>query len=157
MVKVNYLDSNNMVIDQDSDGHDMVLPGHTVVSKMDVPGVEFADAQIEYEIELNKYSSYVNHSDDVVIASNPGNGCVMVQITNNSDVTIDEIEIDVVLFKGEDIVTIMYPTDIYDLGAGQSTTEKVDVYSSKTYENFTYGTDYDRVEVYLNQAHTFGF
>lgn len=156
-VKINYLDSNNMVIDQDTDGHDMVLPGYTVVSKMDVPSVEFADAQIEYNIELNAHRSYVNHSEDVVIASNPGDGCVMVQITNNSDVNIDEIEIDVVLFKGEDVVTITYPQDIYDLGAGQSTTEKVDVYSVKTFSNLVYGTDYDRIEVYLNQAHTFGF
>ncbi len=156
-VKINYLDSNNMVIDQDTDGHDMVLPGYTVVSKMDVPSVEFADAQIEYNIELNAHRSYVNHSEDVVIASNPGDGCVMVQITNNSDVNIDEIEIDVVLFKGDDVVTITYPQDIYDLGAGQSTTEKVDVYSLKTFSNLVYGTDYDRIEVYLNQAHTFGF
>lgn len=156
-VKINYLDSNNMVIDQDTDGHDMVLPGYTVVSKMDVPSVEFADAQIEYNIELNAHRNYVNHSEDVVISSNPGDGCVMVQITNNSDVNIDEIEIDVVLFKGEDVVTITYPQDIYDLGAGQSTTEKVDVYSVKTFSNLVYGTDYDRIEVYLNQAHTFGF
>jgi len=156
-VKVNYLDSNNMVIDQDTDGHDMILPGYTVVSKMDVPSVEFADAQIEYSIELNTYSSYVNHSDEVVITSNPGDGCVIVQVTNNSDVSLDEVEFDVVLFKGEDVVAIMYPTDIYDLGAGQSTTEKVDTYSARTLDNFTYGKDYDRIEVYLNQAHTFGF
>ena len=156
-VKVNYLDDSGMIIDQNSDGHDMILPGYTVVSKMDVPSVAFADAQIEYNLELNVHSYYVNHSDDVVVTSNPGDGCVMVQITNSSDVNIDEIEIDVVLFKGDDVVTIMYPQDIYDLGAGQSTTEKVDVYSSKTYSNFTYGTDYDRIEVYLNQAHTFGF
>lgn len=156
-VKINYLDSNKMVIDQDEDGHDMILPGDTVVSKMAIPSVEFADSQIEYNIELGVNRGYINHSENVEIASNPGDGCVIVQITNNSDVKIDEIEYDVVLFKGEDVVTIMYPEDVYDLDAGQSTTEKVDVYSSKTFENFTYEKDYDRIEVYLNQAHTFGY
>ena len=61
------------------------------------------------------------------------------------------------LYKGQELVTVTYPQDIYDLGAGQTTTEKISVYDCETYDNLKYGSDYDRIEVYLNQAHTFGF
>ncbi len=154
-LQINYIDENGNIIDMDTDGHDMVLPGYTVVSKMDVPSVDFADAEIEYEISLGDHPSYVNHSEDVVIESNPGNDCVIVKITNNSNVQIREIEYDVVLFKGDDVVTICYPNDIYDVAPGATETEKENVYSLKTYQPLKYGTDYDRIEVYLNQAHTF--
>ena len=154
-LQINYIDENGNTIDMDTDGHDMVLPGYTVVSKMDVPSVDFADAQIEYEVSLGDHPSYVNHSEDVVVESNPGNDCVIVKITNNSDVQIREIEYDVVLFKGDDVVTICYPNDIYDVAPGATETEKESVYSAKTYQPLKYGTDYDRIEVYLNQAHTF--
>ena len=156
-VKLNYVDANGMVIDQDSDGHDMILPGRTVVSKMDTPSSEFADAQVEYEVQLNVYPSYINHSDKVEISSNPGDDCVIVQVKNNDSVSIDEVEIIVLLYKGQELVTVTYPQDIYDLGAGQTTTEKISVYDCETYDNLKYGSDYDRIEVYLNQAHTFGF
>ncbi len=154
-LQINYIDENGNIIDMDTDGHDMVLPGYTVVSKMDVPSVNFADAQIEYEVSLGDHPRYVNHSEDVIVESNPGNDCVIVKITNNSDVQIREIEYDVVLFKGDDVVTICYPNDIYDVAPGATETEKESVYSVKTYQPLKYGTDYDRIEVYLNQAHTF--
>ena len=156
-LQINYIDESGNIIDMDTDGHDMVLPGYTVVSKMDVPSVSFADAQIEYEVSLGDHPRYVNHSEDVVVESNPGNDCVIVKITNNSDVQIREIEYDVVLFKGDDVVTICYPEDIYDVAPGATETEKVSVYSVKTYKALKYGADYDRIEVYLNQAHTFGY
>ena len=156
-LQINYIDESGNIIDMDTDGHDMVLPGYTVVSKMDVPSVDFADAQIEYEVSLGDHPRYVNHSEDVDVQSNPGNDCVIVQITNNSDVQIREIEYDVVLFRGDDVVTICYPEDIYDVAPGATETEKVSVYSVKTYKALKYGTDYDRIEVYLNQAHTFGY
>ncbi|WP_292144778.1 hypothetical protein [Butyrivibrio sp.] len=156
-VQVNYLDASGNTIDMDSDGHDMILPGYTVVSKMDVPSSGFDSSEIEYKMSLGDHPSYVNHSEDIAIESNPGSDCVIVKITNNSDVTIDEIEYDVVLYKGEDIVTITYPEDVYDVLPGSTETEKVSVYNVKTYDNLVYGTDYDRIEVFLNQAHTFGY
>lgn len=156
-VQINYLDESGNTIDVDTDGHDMILPGYTVVSKMDLPSSEFADASIEYKFSIGDHPKYVNHSEDVTVESNPGSDCVIVKITNNSDVEIDEIEYDVVLYKGDDIVTITYPEDIYHVLPGSTETEKVDIYNKKTYENLIYGSDYDRIEVYLNQAHTFGY
>lgn len=146
-VQLNYTDEDGNIIDVASDGHDMVLPGYTVVSRLNVPSAGFADAQLEYHIQLGTHSGYVNHAEEVEISTNPGDDCIIVQITNNSDVSIDEIEYDVVLYKGEDIVTICYPEDVYDISPGRTVTEKVSIY----------GKDYDRIEVYLNQAHTFNF
>ena len=39
-----------------------------------------------------------------------------------------------------------YPQDIMDVQSGETVTEKIN----------TYGEEYDRFEIYLNQAHTFG-
>ena len=156
-LQINYLDESGSIIDMDSDGHDMVLPGHTVVSKMNVPMSNFADSRIEYKVSLGDHPNYENHSDEVSVESNPGEGCVIVKITNNSDVVIDEIEYDVVLYKGDDIVTITYPKDITNVAPRSTETEKVEVYNKSTYDDLTYGKDYDRIEVFLNQAHTFGF
>ena len=67
------------------------------------------------------------------------------------------LEFDVVLFKGDEIVTITYPEDISDVAPGATETIKVDTYNSKTYDSLEYGSDYDDIGVYLNQAHTFGY
>ena len=60
---------------------------------------------------------------------------------------IDEIEYIAVLYQGDEIVTVEYSQDIYEVSAGETVTEKIDTYSE----------EYDSFEIYLNQAHTFGF
>lgn len=144
-VQINYKDEGETTVDMDKDGHDMVLPGSTVVSRMDAPD-SYADYEIETSIELGAHPKYENHASDVVVNSNQGDKCVIVEITNNSDVLIDEIEYIAVLYKGDEIVTVKYPEDVMDVEAGQTITEKVETYSE----------EYDRFEIYLNQAHTFG-
>lgn len=156
-VDIEYLDENGNTIDMDSDSHDMVLPGYTVVSKMNTPSVGFADATTNCKYSIGDHPKYENHSEDVNVEYNPGDGCVIVKITNNGSVSIDEVEFDVVLFKGDEIVTITYPEDISDVAPGATETIKVDTYNSKTYDSLEYGSDYDDIGVYLNQAHTFGY
>lgn len=144
-VQINYKDEGGTTVDMDEDWHDMVLPGSTVVSRMDAPD-NYVDYEIETSVELGAHPKYENHASDVVINSNQGDKCVIVEITNNSDVLIDEIEYIAVLYKGDEIVTVKYPQDVMDVESGQTVTEKVETYSE----------DYDRFEIYLNQAHTFG-
>ena len=156
-VQINYLDDSGNTIDMYNDGHDMILPGYTVVSRLDEPENGFTDYNLDYEISIGDHPKYVNHSDNIVIESNPGDDCIIVKVTNNSDVEIDEIEFDVIVYKGDDIVTITYPQDIYHVLPGSTETEKVSVYNIKTYQSLKYGTDYDDIEVILNQAHTFGY
>lgn len=144
-VQVNYLGSNGQIIDLDTDGHDVILPGHTVVSCLSAPD-DYASFDTEFEIELGVHPDYENHSEQVEVSSNEGDDCIIVQIKNNSDVMIDEIEYVVVLYNGDKVVSVSYANDVMDVAAGKTVTEKVD----------TFREQFDRFEVYLNQAHTFG-
>ena len=145
-VQINYKDGNGSTIDMDDDGFDMVLPGSTVVARMEAPE-SFSDYEIEASVELGSNPSYKNHANDIEIKSNQGDQCIIVEITNNSDVDIDEIEYIAVLYQGDKIATVEYPEDVMDVSSGDTVTEKIE----------TYNEEYDHFEIYLNQAHTFGF
>lgn len=145
-VQINYKDGNGSTIDMDDDGFDMVLPGSTVVARMEAPE-SFSDYEIEASVELGSNPSYENHANDIEIKSNQGDQCIIVEITNNSDVNIDEIEYIAVLYQGDKVATVEYPEDVMDVSPGDTVTEKIE----------TYNEEYDRFEIYLNQAHTFGF
>jgi hypothetical protein len=69
------------------------------------------------------------------------------QITNNSDVCIDEIEYVVVYYQGDEIASVSFAQDVYHVDPGKTVTEEVS----------PWGIEYDKYEIYLNQAHTFGF
>lgn len=143
-VQVNYLDKDGNIIDLDEDGHDMILPGYTVVSRMDAPD-EYDTMETSFDVELGCNPSYENHSNVCEVKANNGDGCIIVQITNNSEVDIDEAEYIVVYYKGDEIASVSHFEDVYDLKSGDTAVEK-DSY---------YKVDFDRAEVYLNQAHTF--
>ena len=111
---------------------------------MDAPD-SYADFEVETDSEFDVNPTYINHAADVDIRSNQGDECIIVEIQNNSDVTIEELEYVVVLYNDGQLVTVDYPEDIYDIASGDKVIEKVDTYDYK----------YDSFEVYLNQAHTF--
>ncbi len=140
-IQLNYKDANGQTIKTDRDGHDALLPGYTVVSRFDCPK-EFTS--ISFEFDFRNYD-YQNHSTYVNIDSNMGENSIILEITNNWDKQISEIEYDVVLYKKDRIVEIKHPEDVYDLDAGSTVTKEVS----------TWGQDFDRYEIYLNQAHTF--
>lgn len=145
-VQINYKDENGSTIDMDDDGFDMVLPGSTVVARMESPE-SFSDYEIEASVELGSNPTYENHANDIEIKSNQGDQCIIVEITNNSDVDIDEIEYIAVLYQGDKIATVEYPEDVMNVSSGDTVTEKIE----------TFNEEYDHFEIYLNQAHTFGF
>ena len=142
--QVNYLDESGMIVDTNSDGHDMILPGYTVVSRIDAPD-EYFEIKTDFTMEIGTNNSYKNHSESVEILSNKGEDCIIVQATNNSTVMIDELEYVVVIYKNDEIVKVTYPHDVMDVGIDKTIVEKESLYK----------LDYDRFEVYLNQAHTF--
>lgn len=140
-----YKDADGVTIDTDKDGHDMVLPGYTVVSQLSAPE-EYDFVDIKKDIELGVHPNYVNHSEDVTVDAHDGSDGIIIEITNNGSEDIEEVEYAVVYYLGDEIASAGYARDIYDLKAGDTATE-----SEKPY-----GIGYDRYEVYLNQAHTFG-
>ncbi|RGU91737.1 hypothetical protein DWW31_14110 [Clostridium sp. AF15-17LB] len=144
-VQINYKDESGQTIDSDEDGHDVVLPGSTIVSRMEAPD-SYVDFEIIKDIRVDDNKKYENHFNQLSVTSNQGDKCIILEIANNSDVTIEELEYIAVLYSGNDIVTVEYPEDIYDLESGKTITEKIDTFSEQ----------YDRFEIYINQAHTFG-
>lgn len=144
-VRADYKDASGSVIDTESDGHDMILPGYTVISNLDAPD-QYEDVSVSKDIELGVNPSYENHSEDIKISSNKGDDCIIVQLQNNSSVSIEEIEYIIVFYKGDDVSDTSYANDVYDIGPDEEIAEKVS----------TFGIEYDNYEIYLNQAHTFG-
>ena len=142
---VNFYDSNDKIIDLEEDGHDMLLPDSTVVSRIEMPN-NYDHFDTKVSVELGVHTSYENHSKDVDLSYNFGEDCVIVQITNNANVKIDEVEYIVLLYSDDTLVSVEYPEDVSDLESGDTETEKVNIYGKKC----------NKAEVYLNQAHTFG-
>ena len=139
-----FYDKSGNPIDTDSDGHDMILPGATVVSGLDKPD-NYDKFETNITVELGAHPSYKNHSDKIELTQNMSDDSVIVQVKNNDTVPIEEVELKAVFYKGNNIVEVSFDEDIRDLRAGKTETEKI-----RCYEKF------DKVEVYLNQAHTFG-
>ena len=144
-VQILYKDESGATIDIAEDGHDMALPGSTVVSRMDAPDT-YASLESSATVELGVNPNYENHAADVEINTNDGDDCVIVEINNKGSIDIEEIEYILVFYKDDAISFVTYPEDVRDVKAGNAITEKVD----------TYGRNYDKYEIYLNQAHTFG-
>ena len=132
------------MIGSDKDGHDVVLPGHSVASRLDIPeGSDEYDVSIS--VDWHYATGYRNWTDQVSVESNKGERCVMISFTNNGDVDIRELEYVVALYKNGKFVDITYPRDVYDFYSGSTIVEKAD----------TYSTDFDDYKIFINQAHTF--
>ena len=144
-VQAQFKDKEGTIIDVDKDGHDMILPGYTVVSGLDAPD-EYETVEIQKKIELGVNPSYENHSENVSINAHDGANGIIVEITNNGDVEIEEIEYVLIYYLGDQIASVGRANDVLDVGAGETVVE----------EENPFRVDYDRYEVYLNQAHTFG-
>lgn len=145
-ISVNFYE-NDSLVDNDKDGHDAILPGYTVVSFFE--SYESFD-KADYDISVEWSNSYENHSDNVKIDYNlnSSNDC-LVTVKNNSDVEIDEIEIIAVFYdKDGNLLGTSYSQDITDVGVGKSETEKLYLRNR--------GSGIDKVDIYINQAHTFG-
>jgi hypothetical protein len=126
-VQVQYLDSSGNIVDVDSDGHDMILPGYTVVSRLDRPQ-KYASIRINKEIELGAHPRYKNHSEKISVSTNQGvDRNIIIQIANNSNITIEEVEYVVVYYKGDDVASVSYPQDIHDLPAGKTVRNQVKI------------------------------
>lgn len=140
-----YYDSEGQIVDYYSDGHDVILPGSTVVSKIN-GSKSYANASLDINYETGINRGYKNHSKDVSIHATQGNNGLIVYVKNNGDVDIDEIEYNFVFYYEGKIISMGSPNDVYDVKAGSVVLEKERL-----------PKQYDAYEIYLNQAHTFDF
>ncbi len=137
-----YKDGN--IIDTDKDGHDVVIPKNTVVSKMEASG-EYDDFKVKASIDWDTGSTYRNWTNNLEVNHNLGNRNVIIQFENQGKVDIRELEYIVVFYQDGEIVDTSYANDVYDVDSGDVVVEEVS----------TYGNKFDEYEVYVNQAHTF--
>lgn len=144
MQAVFYKDGN--IVETDDDGHDVLIPQNTVVSKMSAPS-EYDDYDISLVLSWDIGKNYRNWIYNLEVQSNIGENNIIIQFKNIGDVNIEELEYIVVFYKGDNIVDTSYPNDVIDFEAGKEIIEKVS----------TYDIDFDGYEIYINQAHTFGF
>lgn len=132
------------IVDTDKDGHDVLVPHNTVVSKMDAPK-SYDDYEITATVSWEYGSTYRNWIYNIETSSNIGDDNIIIQFENLGDIDIDELEYIVVFYKGNDIVGTSWAKDIRDVKSGSTVVENVS----------TYGINFDGYEIYINQAHTF--
>ena len=147
-VEVLFYDSDGNIIDQAKDGHDVVLPGATVVSRDALYNNEVLQySEVEVIIDTEKYTNrYKNHTDNLSIKTNTSGKSVFLTIVNNDSVEIDEIEIVVVYYDKNGKIIGSAENEIRSLASGRKTVMEFSGYDSETVDHFQY---------YVNQAHTF--
>lgn len=132
------------IVDTGEDGHDVLVPGNTVVSSLDAPE-DYDNFEISASVDWEYGAEYRNWIYNLNIESNIGEDGVVIQFENAGEIDIEELEYIVVYYKNGKIVQTSYEEDVYDFKSGKKIVEKSD----------TYGTKFDEYEVYINQAHTF--
>lgn len=131
------------IIDTDNDGHDVLVPENTVVSKLSAPE-SYDSFEVNTTIEWGN-DNYRNWINNLEVNSKLGDDNVIVQFKNNGDTEISELEYILVFYSGNEIVDTSYAEDVHDISAGKEIVEEVSLYNIK----------FDRYEIFINQAHTF--
>ena len=143
-----FYDADGNIIEMEKDGHDVVLPGSTVVTEKGV----YNDAILQYDtvevmVDTEKYTNrYVNHADKLTIKDNTSGNKVFLQVTNNDSEEIEEIEIVVVYYDKDNKIIGASEEEIHDLSAGKKTIMEFSGYDENATDHYVY---------YVNQAHTF--
>ena len=141
-----YKDSTGKILDIAEFYFNSVLTGSTVVHCAYAWDVSDAWETYEVTYSLNMDSDFgeKNHIAKCVVSSNEGDENIIVEIKNDAGVKLDEVEYVVVFYKNDKIIYAGYPEDRYNISIenGATYTDKVE----------TRGKEYDRYEVYLNEA-----
>jgi len=140
-------DKGGNIIDTESDGHDVFLPGSTVVTQKSISkDVAEAFGSLKINIDTEKYSNhYVNHVENLDIKGSVNGEKVFLQVRNNDPEEIDEIEIVVVFYKDGKIAGAK-EQEITHLSSGQEHVFEFSGYESAGADSYRY---------FVNQAHTF--
>lgn len=138
-------DKDGHIIATETDGHDAVLSGSTVITSKRIDNEALDYASVEVIIDTERYTnSYTNHAESLDIVGDVSGDNVFLQVTNNAKKTISEVEIVVVYYKNGVIVGAD-DDEVYDLAVG-----KKHIFEFSGYK--TCGAD--EYKVFINQAHT---
>lgn len=144
--QVLYKDSTGKTLDIAEFYFNSVLTGSTVVHCAYAWDVSDAweTYEVTYSLKMDADFGEKNHIAKCIVSSNKGDDNIIVEIKNDAGVKLDEVEYVVVFYKNDKIVYAGYPEDRYNISieSGATYTDKVE----------TRGKEYDRYEVYLNEA-----
>ena len=142
-----FYDADGQVVEMAEDGHDVVLPGSTVVTETYVSESVYEYETFEIMVDTEKYTNdYVNHADKLSITDNTSDNTIYLQVTNNDSVEIDEIEIVVVCY--DEYNSIIWSAESEEYGLAPGNMVVMEFYC----DDLSWA---DHYEYYINQAHTF--
>lgn len=151
-VDVVFYDAEGKMLGTDSDGHDAVLPGATVVSIMDLPSNSEGLASYEPTFAVDwDMRLYDNLSEQVKVESNSTKDSVIVKATNNSEKVIEELEMVCVFYNGEYVVGAKQE-EKYDIAPGATAILEF----SSPFGSGLERLPFDDYSLFINQAHNFG-
>ncbi len=144
--QVLYKDSAGETVDVAEFNFYEVLSGAKVVSCAFAYEVtdEWETYDVTYSIDMDWDVGDTNYADKCVVNAHEGDGNIIVEITNNAGVKLDEVDYVVMFYLGDDISWMVKPSI-----EGNISIEKDSTYTG---EAELLGREYDRYEVYLNEA-----
>ena len=143
-----FYDKEDNILEMVKDGHDVILPGTTVVSVCSFNNDRIFDYEtVEVLIDTEKYTNhYVNHVENLEFKGNVSGNKIFLSVTNNDTVEIEEIEIVVVFYDKDNNIIGASEEEVHDLSTGAKTIMEFNDYNE---------ADTILCMYYVNQAHTF--
>ncbi len=145
-IEIEFYDANDKLISSEKEYIDGFTAGSEIVKKVyDTPDdydnykVYFDAKKTNYKIYKNQISQDENETEDEII----------IQLKNNSNETIENIEVAIVFYKNNKVIDAETEFE-YDIKSGRS----ANIEFSKPYDNYLDYTDYDNYKIFINTAST---
>lgn len=152
--KVNYYDSNGLLLDYSSDSVSYLEKGHTAFLEFYLPSQEYSTYQIEYQYEEGlKYFYHSSLIDKLKLLTNETEDNIMLQVTNSSSEECYTCEIALIYYDSNGEIVDISDYNISAIPSNSTGTGK----ASKPYSHITYeDIPYDHYEAFISYAYHFG-
>ncbi len=146
-VEAEFYDANGGIAGSDSDDLYAVGAGSEAALSMISTPENFDNYKIYIDAEETEHKSYLKN---VEISSNDNGEDIVAQVKNNSNDTIESIDVSVVFYKGDKIIGYSDGTEI-DTKSGRSANFTLSYPYDKEYNDIKF----DNYKVYLNGAYSY--
>ncbi len=146
-IEIEFYDSNgNLLKSEEERVNGFTTSGEVVVEFYDTP-----ESYSSHKIFIDaKKTNYKIYNDKLSVNDNEMEKSIVVQVKNNSEETIEDIDISIVFYKNNKILDVDSAFDM-DIKSGRSANFEI----SKPYISLYDLADYDNYEIYVNRATSF--
>lgn len=146
-IEIEFYDANGKLLKSEEERvNGFITSGEVVVEFYDTP-----ENYSSHKIFIDaKKTNYKNYNDKLSVNNNETEEDIVVQVKNNSDKTVEDIEIAIVFYKNNKILDVDTDFDM-DIKSGRSANFEF----SKPYTSSYDLADYDNYEIYVNRATSF--